>query len=326
LLSPFGDAENVANSGCGGLQNTNPAATPPETNVISQDPVIVYRPGARVEVGWRVTAVHPAPSDTGVRFAIHYAENDSFEDNVLLGGIGGGNYERVPAHEEDSTPGSAFRATVILPEGKTCLYCTLQWTWASASSDAFYMGCLDLSITDDGELPIFPALGQEGNQVGNEIATGRVVDANGNTIDKGSGGGNSNAGVIAGVIIALLAAAVIGFFVYTRCIRGGMMTMKKAPPPPGGGALPPGWGSAVDPASGRMYYVNSETGQTSWDPPMAPPGGAVGKGGPPGPPGPPGGGGLPAGWTASVDPASGTTYYVNSITGVTQWEPPASRV
>jgi len=37
---------------------------------------------------------------------------------------------------------------------------------------------------------------------------------------------------------------------------------------------------------------------------------------------PPVAGGLPAGWTAAVDPLSGSTYYTNSALGTTQWEPP----
>jgi hypothetical protein len=35
--------------------------------------------------------------------------------------------------------------------------------------------------------------------------------------------------------------------------------------------LPPGWVAASDPISGNPYYANPSTGQTSWDPPPAPP-------------------------------------------------------
>ena len=31
---------------------------------------------------------------------------------------------------------------------------------------------------------------------------------------------------------------------------------------------------------------------------------------------------LPAGWTSGFDQASQSTYYVNEVTGVSQWEPP----
>ena len=74
------------------------------------------------------------------------------------------------------------------------------------------------------------------------------------------------------------------------------------------GGLPPGWSQAVDPASGRTYYVNANTGETSWETP--------GGGGAPAPPS------LPAGWQSAVDPSSGKTYYVNSMTGQTSWEMP----
>ena len=57
------------------------------------------------------------------------------------------------------------------------------------------------------------------------------------------------------------------------------------PPPPTPSSqilLPPGWMSVIDPASGRTYYANPTTGQTSWEPPslsLPPP--------PPPPPPPP---------------------------------------
>lgn len=35
-------------------------------------------------------------------------------------------------------------------------------------------------------------------------------------------------------------------------------------PPP----LPPGWIAATAPDSGRVYYANPTTGETSWDPPV----------------------------------------------------------
>ena len=35
--------------------------------------------------------------------------------------------------------------------------------------------------------------------------------------------------------------------------------------------------------------------------------------------------GLPEGWVADVDQASGDTYYYNEYTGLSQWEPPQYR-
>ncbi|KAL7526842.1 hypothetical protein ACHAXR_001675 [Thalassiosira sp. AJA248-18] len=39
------------------------------------------------------------------------------------------------------------------------------------------------------------------------------------------------------------------------------------PPPPSHPPLPPGWEQAIDPASGRPYYANRTSGETSWAPP-----------------------------------------------------------
>lgn len=53
-------------------------------------------------------------------------------------------------------------------------------------------------------------------------------------------------------------------------IHSRFSTMQKqhAPPP----LLPPGWMAVTDPVSGRVYFANPTTGQTSWEPPrVAPP-------------------------------------------------------
>jgi cold shock CspA family protein len=91
-------------------------------------------------------------------------------------------------------------------------------------------------------------------------------------------------------------------------------------PHPGYGmpALPPGWEQVMDPASGRPYFCNRATGQTSWTPP----------GGPAPAPAPmpgaaPSAGGLPPGWEQITDPGSGKPYFCNRSTGETSWTPPA---
>jgi len=89
--------------------------------------------------------------------------------------------------------------------------------------------------------------------------------------------------------------------------------------PPQGPALPPGWEQLTDPASGRPYFCNRSTGETSWTPPAAPgsrlpPSGVSG--------GPLASGGLPQGWEQANDPASGKPYFFNRATGATSWTPP----
>ena len=79
--------------------------------------------------------------------------------------------------------------------------------------------------------------------------------------------------------------------------------------------------SKMDPTSGRTYYANTVTKQTQWDPPPVPARTSewttlrasekVSTSS------------LVVPWTSKVDPASGKTYYVNTVTKERQWNPPA---
>jgi hypothetical protein len=66
------------------------------------------------------------------------------------------------------------------------------------------------------------------------------------------------------------------------------------------GDLPAGWAPVKDPTTGRTYYYNATTRETSW----TKPGAAVA---------------LPAGWRTVKDPTSGRTYYYNANTKETSW-------
>ena len=77
-------------------------------------------------------------------------------------------------------------------------------------------------------------------------------------------------------------------------------------------ALPDGWISQKDPASGRTYYVNLESGVSQWEPPIDESESSESESYE-----------LPTGWLALKDPKTGKTYYANTKTGETQWEPPA---
>lgn len=85
--------------------------------------------------------------------------------------------------------------------------------------------------------------------------------------------------------------------------------------------LPMGWEQAADPATGRPYFFNRMTNETSWTPPAAP-APAPGVGGYGAPEFVGGGSTLPAGWEQTTDPASGRTYFFNRATGATSWTPP----
>jgi len=75
------------------------------------------------------------------------------------------------------------------------------------------------------------------------------------------------------------------------------------------GALPPCWEQLTDPQSGRPYFSNRVTGETSWTPPpsaLAPPPPLA----------------LTPGWEQHTDPQSGRPYFFNRVTGETSWTPP----
>jgi len=65
--------------------------------------------------------------------------------------------------------------------------------------------------------------------------------------------------------------------------------------------LPPGWETSIDPASGRTFYLNHATQETSWTPPVFD--------------------ALPAGWEQRRD-EEGRTYFVHADSGKSTWEDP----
>lgn len=90
-------------------------------------------------------------------------------------------------------------------------------------------------------------------------------------------------------------------------------------------ALPAGWEVVVDPSSGKPYYCNRATGESSWTQPAAPAAAPVFMpvAPPPAPvaaPQP----ALPAGWEQAPDPASGKMYFFNRATGQSSWTFPSA--
>jgi len=69
----------------------------------------------------------------------------------------------------------------------------------------------------------------------------------------------------------------------------------------GNDGLPPGWQMTTDPNTGRPYYINHNTMQTSWTPPVESP--------------------LPEGWEQLKD-AEGRIFFVNHNTQETTWDDP----
>jgi len=89
----------------------------------------------------------------------------------------------------------------------------------------------------------------------------------------------------------------------------GMMQM-------GAPGLPLGWEQVADPSTGKPYYCNRATGESSWTIPVAAAPAPVMA------PAPVFAVGLPAGWEQANDPASGKPYYFNRATNETKWDPP----
>lgn len=71
--------------------------------------------------------------------------------------------------------------------------------------------------------------------------------------------------------------------------------------------LPPNWKTATDPKTGRVYYYNEITKETSWDKE------GISK---------LKSGDLPPNWKTVTDPKTGSLYYYNEITNETTWDKP----
>ena len=96
-LQPFSAARTLANSGCGGTANSDPGV---------RIPTRAYQPGQPLLVQWKLTIPHPIDVvDSGVRIALHYGPGDSFNRNILAGGVvGDPQFIPVPAGPAGAPP------------------------------------------------------------------------------------------------------------------------------------------------------------------------------------------------------------------------------
>jgi len=72
-----------------------------------------------------------------------------------------------------------------------------------------------------------------------------------------------------------------------------------------GGPLPKPWKAVRSRSTGQVYYANTETGATQWDPPLYP---------------------LSREWRIAESPQSGAVFYVHKETGRWQWERPVDEL
>ena len=79
-----------------------------------------------------------------------------------------------------------------------------------------------------------------------------------------------------------------------------------------GGAHDEEWDEKLDPGSGKMYYFNKTTQETTWNKPVGYKGNTKDDSE-----------NNPANWTEVDDPSTGNKYYHNSVTNETSWTKPA---
>ena len=74
---------------------------------------------------------------------------------------------------------STLGRLVTLDATKTCNYCVVQWVWAAANDDGYYITCADISITTDGLLPDFDNLIPETDTNNNGLPDGTASTTDG---------------------------------------------------------------------------------------------------------------------------------------------------
>jgi len=328
-MTPFADARRVANLGCGGTQNHAVTTQIPQ-------PSNVFVPGQHVHIKWKLTVPHNADNeDTGIRVAIHYEEGDSFECNILAGGLVGdpGFKPIIDGHKNprliSAGPANAIAdqevSTIVKLPNKTCEYCVLQWTWAARQDGGFYISCADIAIVRGGIRPRYETLPSE---AGNELPKNQPKK---NYPCTPPSEPPARPLTIHNVMVIIIVCLLVGLFVigagyYFLCGRtkpDASHTGTAIPPPPpdigvgGGGGLAPGWTACVDPASRQTYYLH-ENGESTWTKPLAPVAMSTYAAMPPPPPA----SSMPPNWQSHVDPSSGDTFYQNSLTGEVTWDLP----
>ena len=293
-LSPFSDAPEVANrldggDGCGASANNDPGR---------QFPTEAFKPGDKIKVKWEMTLAHPGDEeDSGVRIAIHYSNSDSYQDNILAGELadddeGGSTVSACEGGDDDdcgrSTEGESFTKKVTLPD-KTCSCCTLQWLWAAKEDGGFYLGCADIAITEDGELPTSCDNDDDDDDDDDDGGGSSSSFGSGDSPDgrsTGDGEGESDAATITLLILAILVVCACGCWCYSHNFFSSPPAVlnppqKKYDVDESAAAAPPAktprrttpatpeerWQEVKAPDTGDVYFWCMANNETSWDVP-----------------------------------------------------------
>lgn len=134
---------------CGGPENDDPGPEPPVVTLIA---------GQRLDVEWLITIgiAHSFDFPGGVRLALSFGPDDSFDDNVLAGALPG-SPEMLSSGPADILANRSggdltfkypVHHSVMLPSKKTCDLCVLQFMWFSPNSHGLYLSCADVIIKE----------------------------------------------------------------------------------------------------------------------------------------------------------------------------------
>ena len=150
--------------------------------------------------------------------------------------------------------------------------------WNSAEGPETYSNCLDLNIVGAAVDPGAPG--------GSPGSPGGGVPGGAGGANAGNAAGDDGGGGSMGVAVGVVAVILLGGGFWYRYFRepspgkppvevklavpAGRWESEPAQPPPpprppaGPEDLPDGWSEVLDPASGRNYFYNAATGESTW--------------------------------------------------------------
>uniref|UniRef100_A0A7S2GJN9 WW domain-containing protein n=1 Tax=Haptolina brevifila TaxID=156173 RepID=A0A7S2GJN9_9EUKA len=221
-----------------------------------------------------------------------YRMNGGTNGNVIVHELGSAGCGPVPAPGEaqtvgppvdgSSAPQCFIEDTFAIPSETTCRgRATLRWMWNSAEGLETYANCLDVFIEGSAEGGGEDGGDGKGGSVSGED-DGQESVGGGDDLANGANGGGSNS-MIAGLVVAALVVGLVAGVAYHCSRKNGSVhdSRRKSedpkwvaepahiqPAPPLGKPpeepLPDGFVPVDDPTTGRIYYYNQSTGESTW--------------------------------------------------------------